>query len=304
MEYSLTFSSFYMTLVKKNTSLRQYDAVSVLLLGKLRSECIDNVITDQMATHYVHGTKKISKEILSPLLQCSVDEISKRIRMLSFQDVDAVANEGVGFLNRIPSLGEQIKNDLLSIYSSKGSYTFLAEFFLSSLKPPVIVDEASPKENHKLKNNAITQLSSFWDCSSSVQFRQRLLLTEEDKAQCLALIDQLLKNTTYWDDPTDDCRKFLAPNWTNYTAIYCDGSLEKTKELIFDLFPSSYESSYCVIIVPNAVTSDGSMMSISEVGSYYGLGYRIECMTYKVYRRLVSADAHYQIFALFRNFLC
>jgi len=71
MEYSLTFSSFYMTLVKKNTSLRQYDAVSVLLLGKLRSECIDNVITDQMATHYVHGTKKISKEILSPLLQCS-----------------------------------------------------------------------------------------------------------------------------------------------------------------------------------------------------------------------------------------
>lgn len=181
MEKSLlNFPLFYQELVKQNTPLHQYDAVSILLLGKLRADCSNIVISDQMAAHYVHGKKNIRKEILSLLLQCPLKEIERRIELLGFQDVDAVAEHGISLLGSVLFVGEKVKASLYSKYKEKGSYSFLAELFLAAIKCPVsaaqkkLVSQKEPPVSNR-KN----QEASFWESGSVLEFRERDISIKE-----------------------------------------------------------------------------------------------------------------------------
>lgn len=85
--YFLNFPTFYHCAIKGNTALSQFNAVSVLLLGKVREECVDEVVDDSVVSVYVSGRKSIRKSILTPLLGVSHDEIVGRLNRLGIQDV-------------------------------------------------------------------------------------------------------------------------------------------------------------------------------------------------------------------------
>lgn len=83
----MNFPTFYHCAIKGNTALSQFNAVSVLLLGKVREECVDEVVDDSVVSVYVSGRKSIRKSILTPLLGVSHDEIVGRLNRLGIQDV-------------------------------------------------------------------------------------------------------------------------------------------------------------------------------------------------------------------------
>lgn len=136
----LNFPVFYHCVVKEHTNLKQYDAVSVLLLGKLREQCDaqkDIVILDPVAANYVSGKKRIRKEILNPLLLCSVQEAERRLKMLGFQSIEDL----VPILKRLLAVSISLSKDELDSlqgdYDSTGdACRFVANVFLLSIKCP------------------------------------------------------------------------------------------------------------------------------------------------------------------------
>lgn len=136
----LNFPVFYHCVVKDHTNLKQYDAVSVLLLGKRREQCDaqrDVVILDPVAANYVSGKKRIRKEILNPLLLCSVKEAERRLKMLGFQSIEDV----VPILKRLLAVSISLSKDELDAlqgdYDATGNaYRFVANVFLLSIKCP------------------------------------------------------------------------------------------------------------------------------------------------------------------------
>ncbi len=78
----LNFPTFYHSAIKGNTSLPQYNAVSVLLLGNVRENCTKESIDDPSVSVYVSGKKPIRKSILTPLLNISHEEAVRRLHML------------------------------------------------------------------------------------------------------------------------------------------------------------------------------------------------------------------------------
>lgn len=88
----LNFPVFYQCAVKGNTNLSQYNAVSILLMGKLREECGSDAIGDAEAAGYISGKKRIKKVILTQVTRISKEEARKRIDDLGFQNPLRIAN--------------------------------------------------------------------------------------------------------------------------------------------------------------------------------------------------------------------
>lgn len=133
----LNFPTFYHSAIKGNTNLSQFNAVSVLLLGKVREKCTNEAIDDPSVSVYVSGKKPIRKSILTPLLSISHKEIIGRLNMLGIQDIQRMVDALTKLIDQVANLSDTAKAPLLKLARTAGSeYDFVAETFLVAIKCP------------------------------------------------------------------------------------------------------------------------------------------------------------------------
>ena len=149
----LNFPTFYHCAIKGNTALSQFNAVSVLLLGKVREECVNEVVDDPAVSVYVSGRKSIRKSILTPLLGASHDEIVGRLNRLGIQDVQRMVDALSILLNEVENLSDAAKAPLIELSKRPGAeYDFVAEMFIAAVKCP-------DRFVHRLSNEAVLHLN-------------------------------------------------------------------------------------------------------------------------------------------------
>lgn len=138
MQIPFSFPVFYQSVIKERLTLKQYDAVNLLLLGKRYSECFEIQISQSMAANYVSGKRKVSKDIIAQLLECTPAECKRRLQALGLQNLD----QGVFCLKYMLYNGEIQLNDydrarlLHLVRNDKDFYNFLAEAFILAIKCP------------------------------------------------------------------------------------------------------------------------------------------------------------------------
>lgn len=127
----LNFPVFYQCAVKGNTNLRQYDAVSILLLGNLRKDS-EEFISDAEATGYISGKKRIKKEILTQVTRISDEEARERINDMGFQNLAWIADairELLSIVNIPLDLQKKIRDN-------PDDLATIAEVFVAAIKCP------------------------------------------------------------------------------------------------------------------------------------------------------------------------
>lgn len=150
----LNFPTFYQSAIKNNTSLPQFNAVSVLLLGNVRDQCMEESIDDPSVSGYVSGKKPIRKSILTPLLSLSHEEAVRRLHMLGIQDIQRMVDALAALIGEVSNLSSTAKAPLLELMKTSGTeYDFVAEVFLLSVKCPAVF-------KHRLSREAIRHLNS------------------------------------------------------------------------------------------------------------------------------------------------
>lgn len=137
-------------MIKKHTSLKQYDSVSILLVGAQRKDVDDNspmFLNDHMVSIYASGTQNIKYEILNPLQSLPQEEAVRRMKCLGFQDVTLVAESCSILLRHVHGLSQHVRNSLNVCLNDRTRSTedqcheFLAAVFLRAVqcKPEHIV---------------------------------------------------------------------------------------------------------------------------------------------------------------------
>lgn len=150
----LNFPTFYHSAIKGNTSLPQYNAVSVLLLGNVRERCTKESIDDPSVSVYVSGRKPIRKSILMPLLNISHEEAVRRLHMLGIQDIQRMVDALTTLIGEVANLSDTAKTPLLALADTMGAeYDFVAEVFLTAVKCPTTF-------MHRLSSEMIRYLNS------------------------------------------------------------------------------------------------------------------------------------------------
>lgn len=133
----LNFPTFFHSAIKSNTSLPQFNAVSVMLLGDVREKCTEDSIDDPSVSGYVNGKKPIRKSILMPLLAISHEEVVRRLYMLGIQDIQRMVDALTTLIGEVINLSNTAKAPLLALAEKTGAdYDFVAEVFLAAVKCP------------------------------------------------------------------------------------------------------------------------------------------------------------------------
>jgi len=115
----------------------QYDAVSILLLGKKKGDIELSVITDTVASNYVKGKKPISKPIMDALLQCDEAEIIRRLKLLEFQNVSYINNVLSSLIDEAFNISEHDKASIKERKNSQDSeFSFIAAVFMAAIRCP------------------------------------------------------------------------------------------------------------------------------------------------------------------------
>lgn len=152
----LNFPVFYQCVIKERLTLKQYDAVNLLLLGKRYSDCVEIQISQSMAANYVSGKKKISKDIITQLLECPASELKRRLQALGLQNLDQGAFCMKYLLySRQVQLNDYDRARLLHLVrNDKDLYNFLTEVFLMAIKCP-------PQESRPLTKDEQTLILGY-----------------------------------------------------------------------------------------------------------------------------------------------
>lgn len=87
VSFFLNFPMFYHCAIKDHTSLSQYDAVSILLLGKSKADCRRKTISDYRAVYYTLGMERLPSDILTSLLQLQPRRAAAKIPASSITGV-------------------------------------------------------------------------------------------------------------------------------------------------------------------------------------------------------------------------
>lgn len=128
----LNFPVFYQCAVKGKTNLHQYDAVSILLLGKLRKDCEEIVIGDSEATGYISGKKRIKNEILTQVTRISYEEAKKRIEDLGIQNHSQVADA----VRKLLTIVDVSADKQQEIIQNQDDLAVIVDTFIIALKFP------------------------------------------------------------------------------------------------------------------------------------------------------------------------
>lgn len=173
----LNFPTFYHSAIKGNTNLSQFNAVSVLLLGKVREKCTDEVIDDPSVSVYVSGKKQIRKSILTPLLSIPHKEIVGRLNMLGIQDIQRMVDALTTLIGEVANLSDTAKAPLLELARTAGSeYDFVAKTFLIAIKCPAVF-------RHRLSDETIQYLSLLGWPEQTASISNQPISTEQEQEQ-------------------------------------------------------------------------------------------------------------------------
>ena len=171
----LNFPTFYHSAIKGNTNLSQFNAVSVLLLGKVREKCTDEAIDDPSVSVYVSGKKQIRKSILTPLLSVSHKEIVERLHMLGIQDIQRMVDALTTLIEEVANLSDTVKAPLLKLARTAGAeYDFVAEAFLMAIKCPAVF-------RRRLSDETIRYLNLLGWPEQAASISGQPVSTEEDQ---------------------------------------------------------------------------------------------------------------------------
>lgn len=154
---NFNFAFFYNVVVKNNTTRKQYDALYILLLGDTRDEYNQEhqfqegfiEISDSARTNYITGKDKIRQEILTLMLDASIQEYARRLRLLYLPNVK---NTVWGLKAAISELSSSTELKDMPLRSEEDCYLFLAHAFQKSLQCPV---------SNKLSNETQKYLQTF-----------------------------------------------------------------------------------------------------------------------------------------------
>lgn len=203
MQIPLSFPVFYQSVIKQRLTLKQYDAVNLLLLGKRYSDCVEMQISQSTAANYVSGKKKISKDIITQLLECTPAECKRRLQALGLQNLD----QGIFCLKYMLYNGELQINGydrarlLHLVRNDNDFYNFLTEVFILAVKCP-------PKDMRPLTDVEETALTAYQD---------PLIIGDVDADLTPEQIAESEKMLVYAEAPTEDMN---APILRNRADIY------------------------------------------------------------------------------------
>lgn len=198
----LNFPVFYHCAVKGKTNLTQYNAVSILLLGRTRSETESDIvkmdgsvsnsskrsvleISDADAANYVSGKKGIKKEVFAEVVDITAEEAEKRLEKLGIQDISSITEA----LKRL-IINLDIKPDIckqLLASHKEGKLTLAANMFLMAVRYPAKKLVPLSKNDKKLISLCFASEKKF--SADSHQIAQE----EADNSSCL----------TYREDEAD-----------------------------------------------------------------------------------------------------
>lgn len=210
----LNFPVFYHCVVKSNTILPQYDAVSVLLTGMRRDEEPEDLqenmskirISDADAANYISGKKSIKREILERVPELTFQDAVSRLSALGFQDVGKIRSALIRLLN-ITELSPEILKKLLAD-DSNNELALVANVLLMALRYPskklrplTVVDknqiascytdeikkkpdEAKSESSNESDVDAL-KMATFLSQEELEQFSQLILGSEEELNQFL-----------------------------------------------------------------------------------------------------------------------
>ena len=150
---TLNFPVFYHCVVKNNTNLKQYDAVNLLLLGALRKDSGSNYVSDSDTANYVRGKKRIRRDILDDLLDCTEAEIISRLHRLGFQNIGEITFALTCLSRKILPVNSKLMNfQMNESVSEEDCYKFVAMVFLESVKcPPKYFSIISDSEKEEIQ---------------------------------------------------------------------------------------------------------------------------------------------------------
>ena len=140
-EIWLNFPAFFNCAVKKYTPLFNYNAVSILLIGRARSagEGDPLFISDTAVSHYIAGSIQIKDEILGPLQDISQSEAVRRIKKMGFQNYELVAKKCIGLIMYVKGLMPATYDGLFNLINDKSKNIedryceFIAAVFLLAI---------------------------------------------------------------------------------------------------------------------------------------------------------------------------
>ena len=138
----LNFPTFYNCVIRKHTSLKQYDSVSILLVGERRSDVKSSseYLNDKSVSVYASGAQPIRYDILKPLQSLSQEKAVERMKRLGFQDVTLVAESCRIFLLYVHKLSMHVRESLNTCFKDRNRsvedqcYEFLAAVFLRAVQ--------------------------------------------------------------------------------------------------------------------------------------------------------------------------
>lgn len=148
MDQFWNFSRFYNAAIKGQCSIKQLDAVNILLTGKSFDQFSDLQISASAASKYVNGKKAISKEICARLLRSTEDEIHNRLEQIGIQNYRIGAKRIVEELRsgNLDIASEDVEQ--FERYFQKREYIqLLSAAFILAVKSPTAVENGSTVEN-------------------------------------------------------------------------------------------------------------------------------------------------------------
>lgn len=174
------FPRFYRVVIKGQCSIKQLDAVNILLTGKTFNQYSDIQISASAASKYVKGTKTINKEICARLLCCTEEEICSRIEKTGIRNYRIGAERIVEEL-RSGNLDVESENiERFNLFLQKHEYIhLLSAAFILAVKNPTVVkhdpitveDGSQPQEDEPRPLVDAQTYSEQCDENSDYQFQ-------------------------------------------------------------------------------------------------------------------------------------
>jgi len=160
---TFNFSVFYHAVVKDHSSLNQYDAVNVLLIGKTAEDAQVNAIDNTLCSRYVYGKKPIPKRILKDLYTLELDKVVPRLSVLGIQDISFSVNALRSlFTTYDMGFSEAERSRLLEVLAGDDAIAALAEIFIAAVRcnpkdiQPLTDEEAQIASSGIIPNDTAT----------------------------------------------------------------------------------------------------------------------------------------------------
>ena len=216
---TLNFSLFYQVVVKGNIFRSQYDAVCLLLCGKLRKDFDENdaYIDDSTVSNFANGKKSVRGYLQKKHIEFDDEELLRRIHALQFQSEGNAAKVAQYVFSKIL---KQDSDDIIKLVDSSLCRTdplrYLAQLYSYAIfdKNRIPITSDMHTDIEVLKRSVPKELESPKDKNLDIQKpRQRSDSLSQDTSKAISDDDPTVANHLNEDDlsPQDALCNYLAP---------------------------------------------------------------------------------------------